>query len=465
MSEFEPPSVAPRVAGASVLLSEVLSALSHALDLTEGQPLGHTERTCLIGMRIGAELGLSAEERSALYYALLLKDAGCSSNASKMALLFAADDRAVKPAMKEVDWHQRLVLAAKTFRNAAGDAGLLQKVRAFLTIAQTEDMTKDLIALRCDRGALIAQRLGFPEATSQAIYSLDEHWCGLGYARGLSGKDIPLLARICNLAQTAEAFHDAHGLNAMLRVVKKRSGTWFDPQLAAIVAGWKQDRAWWQSLAGADLNDRVVAEEPSALTRTVDEEGLDEVARAFADIIDAKSPYTFQHSRRVADVSRQLAVALGADEEEARRIYRAGLLHDIGKLGVSNRILDKDGKLDAQEWVQMKKHPQHSLSILLRVTAFGDFAWTAALHHEKLDGSGYPYGLKDKQLDQAARILAVSDIFDALISDRPYRAGMPIERVMSIISADAESGKLCATVVGALKAVQLQSSGAPLQSS
>jgi hypothetical protein len=100
-------------------LSEVLTALSHALDLTEGQPFGHTVRTCLIGMRLADEIGLPAEARSALYYALLLKDAGCSSNAARMHTLFGADDRAVKPRLKVVDWHRRLGLAVETWRCTA----------------------------------------------------------------------------------------------------------------------------------------------------------------------------------------------------------------------------------------------------------------------------------------------------------------------------------------------------------
>lgn len=98
---------APRTRLGEVGFSEVLSALSHALDLTEGQPPGHTIRSCIIGMRIADQVGLDPESRSALYYTLLLKDAGCSSNAARMAAMFGADDQAVKPRMKVVDWHKR----------------------------------------------------------------------------------------------------------------------------------------------------------------------------------------------------------------------------------------------------------------------------------------------------------------------------------------------------------------------
>jgi hypothetical protein len=169
-----------------ISLSEVLSALSCALDLTEGAAAGHTMRTCLIGMRIAEAVGLDADDRSALYYALLLKDAGCSSNAGRMAALFGADDQSVKPRMKSVDWHARVRLAIETARAVAPGRPFGERVRQFLTIARTAGATRELIEIRCDRGAAIALQLGFPERTADAIHSLDEHWCGRGYARGLA---------------------------------------------------------------------------------------------------------------------------------------------------------------------------------------------------------------------------------------------------------------------------------------
>ncbi|HEY4215949.1 MAG TPA: HD domain-containing phosphohydrolase [Gemmatimonadaceae bacterium] len=433
---------------AQVSLSEVLAALSHALDLTEGQPLGHSIRTCLIGMRMASDIGLSPEDRSALYYALLLKDAGCSSNAARMAALFGSDDQYVKPRMKVVDWHHRFSLALHTARNVGAGRGISERVRHFVAIARTEGMTRDLIAVRCERGAAIARQLGFPESTAQAIRSLDEHWCGLGYPEGLAEDRIPLLARIANIAQAVEAFHDTGGVSAALEVVRERRGSWFDPELVDVVLRWEDDSEWWRGLRSANVREQVVVAEPADQVRLADDDELNGVARAFADIIDAKSPYTYCHSSRVAEYARTLAGALGLDADEQRRIYRAGLLHDIGKLGVSNRILDKAGPLTPAEWQQVQQHPKYTLSILSQVSAFGDFAWTAALHHEKLDGSGYSWGLRAKQLDLASRILAVVDIYDAVTTDRPYRGGMDHPSAMQLLVADRET-KLCERVVDA----------------
>jgi HD-GYP domain-containing protein (c-di-GMP phosphodiesterase class II) len=426
------PSAEPMVS-----LSQVLSALSHALDLTEGQPLGHTIRACVIGMRIAESLKLSADERSALYYALLLKDTGCSSNATRMAAIFGSDDRCVKQRMRVADWHAKMKLALTTAAAVGHGKSVIARVRHFFAVARSEKLTTELIGLRCERGATIAERLGFPQASADAIRSLDEHWCGLGHAQGLSGESIPLLARICSIAQTVDVFHTTYGLDGALRVIQRRSGTWFDPALVKIVSSWRRDVTWWRGLKTEHVNEVVVSLEPADRVVMADADRLDTVALAFADIIDAKSPYTYNHSMRVAAGARFVAEQLGMDAEAQRRTYRMGLLHDIGKLGVSSQTLNKTGPLTVAERAEIEQHPRYSYSILSRVAAFQSFAWTASLHHERLDGTGYPWRLPAEQLDDAARLLAVADVYDALVSDRPYRAGLPHDTAVDVLWSEA----------------------------
>ncbi len=433
-----------------VALSEVLAALSYALDLTEGQPIGHTIRTCLIGMRIAEDIGLDEENRTALYYALLLKDAGCSSNAAKMTALFGGDDREVKPYMKFVDWHKRWSLAAKTAMAVGRGRSLRERASFFTGIARTPNVTRDLIAIRCERGADIVLRLGFPVASADAVRSLDEHWNGRGYPKGLSGEEIPLLSRIANLSQTIEAFFRNGGEAAARAVVRARKGTWFDPKLVRVVQGWKGDREWWARLTGPDAEALVMTVEPGSGQRVVDEAGLDMIAFAFSEIIDAKSPYTFRHSANVAGFSLAMCKQYGMDPIAQRRMHRAGLLHDIGKLGISNSILDKPGRLDDLERAAIERHPVFTSDILSHVSAFSDFAWTAAIHHEKLDGSGYPWKLTGDQLDDSARILCVADVCEALTADRPYRAGMTPEAAFALMRREF-AGKLCSTAIDSLE--------------
>lgn len=438
-------------------IAELLAALSHALDLTEGAPAGHTLRSCMIAMRLADDIGLSADDRTALYYAMLLKDAGCSSNAARITALFGADDQVVKPRMKIVDANQRVRLAIETFRAAGGNRGLRNRLRYFLGIARTSGATRELIAIRCERGANIARQMGFPEATCSAIRSLDEHWNGNGHPEGLREREIPVLARIANLAQTVEVFVGAHGVAAGMRMVRDRRKTWFDPALCDRMLKWRGDAAWWSWLRESAPEVEVSAMQPTEPQRMVDARGLDLVAQSFADIVDAKSPFTYRHSTNVAMWARAIGSQFYSSDQRLTQLTRAGLLHDVGKLGVSNTILDKNGALTDDERSVVQQHPVHTWEILRRVKVFAGFSKLAALHHEKLDGTGYPWGVGADQLDLDARILVVADIFEALTADRPYRAGIPVEKVLRML--DEERGaKLDGSVLDALAAAVVEAS-------
>lgn len=436
-------------AGADVQLSEVLAALSRALDLTEGQPLGHSMRVCMIGMRLGQEIGLDDEQMGALYYALLLKDAGCSSNASRMAALFGSDDREIKPGLKIVDWDDRMKVAIETWRNTGRSQTLWNRMNYFIGVARHENVTKDIIAARCERGADIASRLRFPAATADAIRSLDEHWNGQGYPEGKRGDEIPLLSRILNIAQTIEVFLARDGLSTAMRVLEERRERWFDPKLVDHVLTWRDDSEWWLTLQHPEIEQSVAALEPGTHTRNVDDRELDNVASAFADIIDAKSPFTWRHSANVAVFGQAIAEILGFTAPQLRLMRLAGLLHDIGKLGVSSRILDKNGKLTPDERRSIEQHPVYTWEILSHVTAFTPFARQAALHHEKLDGSGYPWKLRGAELDLGARVLVVADMYEALTATRPYRAGLAPDAALALLMKDRDT-KLDGTVIDAL---------------
>jgi HD-GYP domain-containing protein (c-di-GMP phosphodiesterase class II) len=435
----------------AISLSEVLAGLSTALDLTEDQPAGHAVRTCVIGCRLANEIGLSLSERSALYYVLLLKDAGCSSNAARFASLFGTRDQDAKHRMKLVDRRRLAPTAVQTFVTAGRGGPFRERLRHFMGIARGKDLTRELVEIRCDRGAEIVAQMGFPPATSDAIRALDEYWSGGGYPHGLKGDDIPILARIASLSQTVDLFFSEYNTDAALRAVKQRRGTWFDPKLTDIVLSWRKDLGWWHQLASPDLQAMVVALEPQEHVRRVDDTGIDVIARGFADIIDAKSPFTFRHSSNVAEYARGIAGACGLAAEGQRRLYRAGLLHDVGKLGVSSRILDSSAPLTSDQRREVERHPLFTWEVLRRVSAFRDFSWLAATHHEKLDGSGYPWGIRGDSLDLPARILVVADIYEALTADRPYRAGMPHDKAMSILSGERDT-KLCGVAIDGLAA-------------
>jgi putative nucleotidyltransferase with HDIG domain len=415
-----------------IALSGVIGALSYALDIAEGQPPGHAVRSCMIGMRIAEELGLPSAARSDVFYALLLKDAGCSANANRMATLFEADDLEAKRTSKLIDWTNPRASLVWSWRTAASGTGVRARIRILRGIADEGEVTRTFMEARCDRGAEIARMLYLSAETAAAIRSLDEHWDGRGMPDGLKGEEIPLAARILCLAQTAEVFHAAGGVPAVRRVARRRRGRWFDPAVVDALLAFCDDRGFWSALAAPDVS----AWEPADVALTGDDRRLDRIAEGFARVIDAKSPFTARHSERVAEIADGIAGALGFGAADRRLLRRAGLLHDIGKLAVSNRILDKPGRLTDAEFAAVRSHPAHTLEVLARAACFAPLADLAANHHEKLDGSGYPRRLDASVLDLPMRVLAVADVYEALTAERPYRGPLAPETALEIISRD-----------------------------
>ena len=424
-----------------VRLSEVLAGLSYALDLTEGQRPGHAVRTCAIGMRIGEILGLDRQQRSALFYALLMKDLGCSSNASRFAALFAAHDHRLKADLKTVNWSDALESFRFVARNVAPGGFWLRRVWWTLAVLlRGPKGASEVVETRCERGADIARLLGFTEDTVQAIRTLDEHWDGRGQPYAVKGPDIPLLGRIVGLAQTVEVFFSTYGVMTAYDMAFARRGTWFDPEIVDALLSIRTDAAFWQWLGVGDQLTAIASVEPADCLIVADDDYLDLVAEAFARVIDAKSPWTYRHSNGVAEISVGIANAFSFAPHEVRDLRRAALLHDLGKLGISSLILDKPAKLTDAEFAIVRRHPEHTTEILSRVGCFRHLADVAGSHHERLDGKGYHRGLPAASLTKAARVICTADICDALRATRPYRPGLSTGRVLDVMQREVGTG-------------------------
>jgi HD-GYP domain-containing protein (c-di-GMP phosphodiesterase class II) len=423
----------------SIRTSELISALSYALDLTEGRSMGHSVRTCVMGMRLAQHIGLSMEEQADLYYALLLKDAGCSSNSSRLFHILNADEIRAKRDVKTTDW-TKVGFESLNFAltHVATESALPQRMWKLLQVAATQQAdSRDLVKIRCERGSYIAKKLGFSDAVAEGIHSLDEHWNGGGYPNHLLGEEIPMFSRIANLCQTLEVFYEARGEEDALDAVQARSGRWFDPELVAATMSLSKQGILWLGLDSKDLLENVLVMEPEERRLIADDATVDSICLAFADIIDAKSPFTYQHSNGVADAAMDIAIHFGMNEFEKKQLRRAALMHDIGKLSVPNSILEKPGKLTDEEWQVVRDHPYYTFQILKRVPAFKSFSSDAAAHHERLDGSGYWRRLAGDSISTVARILSVADVFDALRAKRPYRDALPLEKVFSIMRKES----------------------------
>ena len=415
-------------------LAELISALSHALDITEGQPQGHCVRCCWIGMHLGQALGLNEQQRWELYYTLLLKDLGCSSNAARICELYLTDDLAFKRDFKRVGDSLPQVVRF-VLQHTGLKAGLAERFRSVLNVLRDgPHVAQELIQTRCQRGAEIARLLRFSEGVAMGIYHLDEHWSGQGKPDGLGGNDIPLYARIALLAQVVDVFHRTDGVEAALTEARQRSGQWFDPALVAALETLAPQTKFWAMLSSEDINAAILALEPAGCTVPLDDDYLDDIASAFGQVVDSKSPYTSGHSGRVALYTDLIAEAMGLDAPRRRWLKRGALLHDVGKLGVSNSVLDKAGALDGAEWEAVRAHAQLTEDILSRIGAFSELAVVAGAHHERLDGKGYPRGLMAEDIALETRIITTADIFDAITAERPYRGAIPIPQTLDIMA-------------------------------
>lgn len=423
--------------GEQITKAEVLTALSRALDLVEGQPEGHAARTCLIASRLAAVLQLDAGLRDAVFFASLLKDSGCSSNSARIHKIFGGDELLLKRNVKVVDWSSQFTSVKFALAHTEPGNGLFAKLQRMLAnIGPPAKVMDEVTMARCTQGAGIAKMLGFDETVAAAVENLDEHWDGKGSPRHLCAHEIPLAARILGLAQTVEVFFTTFGLEAAMDMLRERSGRWFDPELVQATLVFQSDTVFWDSLR-EHASENVQRLPLDAAHEVAEEADLDQICAAFAKIVDAKSSYTAEHSTRVTEVAVRIGSAMGLMPALLQELRRAALLHDIGKLSVPNSILEKPGRLDDVEFARVREHARHSYEILKPIRAFKRVAEIAAAHHERLDGRGYWRGLTADDLDLEMRILAVADVFDALSAERPYRSALSLDQVFDIMDAEA----------------------------
>lgn len=436
----QPHLPAPQDAAISgIPVAEILSALSFALDLTEDAVPGHALRACLLGLRLAQAIGLGEECRSHLFYALLLKDVGCSSNAARLWQRMGTDERRAKRNDRLVDWTRTTWSGVCTaYNNLPPEGGALGRLLRLAKLGLGEgNLHQELIALRCDRGASIVAHIGLPTAVSIAVRHLDEHWDGSGFPDGLRGEQIPLLSRILLLAQHLDVFASHRGEQIALDTLAQRSGRWFDPGLVKAVSALHKAGLLWASRADPAESRAAVLDQQPGHRLVATEAQIDNICDAFAEVVDVKSSFTGSHSRGVTAAALAIAGRLGLSSDRVRFLRRASLLHDLGKLRVPNSILEKQGPLDDSDWAIIKEHPALTTEILSRVDLFAELAIVAGQHHECLNGTGYPHGLTASDLSLEARLIAVADVYGALSEDRPYRKALDTSLIRRIMDQQA----------------------------
>ncbi|HET7388098.1 MAG TPA: HD domain-containing phosphohydrolase [Nocardioidaceae bacterium] len=432
--------------GAEPRRAELLAALSLAVDLGLGQPMEHMLRSSVIATRLADHLGLDADQRATVYYSSLVMWIGCHADSHEYAGWFG-DDIAVRRDAYQLDW-SGLPYTWFLVRNVGRGRPLPQRVQTLATLfMDARGRLANLIHSHCLSAGLLADRIGLGDAVRDALTCTFERWDGGGLPAGTRGDGIPVAMRVAQLADVAEVHYRQGGVAAARGMARERSGRQFDPEVVAafegcvdaLFDGLAQVDAWGLALEHAPDRDWV-------LTR----DEVEVLLQAMGDFVDLKCPFTFGHSRGVAALAAAAGECHGLPAAEVALLRRAGHVHDLGRIGVSNQIWEKPGPLSATEWERVRLHPYLTRRILDKVPGLEAEAALAEAHHERQDGSGYPRGVDGSGLGVPERLLAAAESYHSSTEPRPYRAGLDPQDAAIRLTGEARAGRLEAQAVDAV---------------
>ena len=426
-----------------VRLAELVAALSLGVDLGFGQPMEHVLRQCLIALRLADRQGLPEHERVAVYYTALLINVGCHTDAYEQAKWFG-DDIALKATKYEDGAHGAL----STLRLLGSGRPPLQRVRTGVEFAVSgRRRVADMITHHALMAQSLARELGLPDAAADALGCAYEQWDGKGWPGRRSGAAIPPAARLAQFAEFVEVAHREGGAEAASELARRRGGRQFDPALAALIRD--DAEALLEGLDAVATWDAVIEAEP-ALAVVLSGDRIDAALLAIANFGDLKTPFALGHAQAVAGLAEAAAERAGLPEDEARTLRRAALVHDLGRLGVSNAIWDKPGPLGPGEWERVRIAPYLTERMLSQSASLAPLGAIAVQHRERLDGSGYPRGLSGTAISRPARILAAADAYQAMGEPRPYRPPHSPVEAADQLRSDVRAGRLDADAVEAV---------------
>jgi HD-GYP domain-containing protein (c-di-GMP phosphodiesterase class II) len=424
-----------------------VAALSYAADLGLGQPMQHCMRQTVIALRLAEFLQASDRDREAAYYLGLLMNSYCHADAAEQARWFG-DDISFKGDGFEIFDMNSAQAIAFILRRVGSHGGGIDRARRLAAFPGTG--VKQMFAFLTTHSALasqFAERIGLPQAASTAMLQAYEQWDGKGQPGQLRADEICLPARLVQLASPIEVFSRRHGVEAARRIARRHRGTQFAPAVADLFCSRAPELL--DGLDDASGWDAILDAEPGLARRVAGAE-LDDVLAAIADLVDLKSPYLAGHSRGVANLAGAAGRVSGLSGGDTITLRRAGLIHDLGRLGVSTASWDKPGPLSDPELERVRLHPYLTDRMLARVTALGPSREIASRHHERLDGSGYPRGLTAAALTPSDRLLAAADAYHAMSEPRPHRAALDQDEASRELRAEVTAGRLDGDAVHAV---------------
>jgi HD-GYP domain-containing protein (c-di-GMP phosphodiesterase class II) len=419
-------------------LAELVAALSLGIDLGFGQPMEHVLRQCLIALRMAEALGLDESQRATVYYTALLINVGCHSDAHEQAKWFG-DDIAMKST--KYDYPQRSLRGAVSGLRFFGAGNPpLHRFRLGLEFVVSGHREVDGMI---DHHAALARTLGeqleMPPDVLTAIGAAYERWDGRGWPGELDGEQVPLGARIAQVAEYVEVANRVGGVPAVKELAREHRGEQFDPALSDLLLN--EADVLLSGLDGIGTWDAVIDAEP-ALAVVLAGERFDRALLAIANFVDLKSTYFLGHARMVSELAGEAGARSGMSEPDVHTLRRAGLVHGLGRLGISNAILDKRGPLGAGEWERMRLQPHLTERMLKQSEDLAPIAAIAVQHRERLDGSGYPHGVSGAAISRPARILAAADAYQAMCEPRPHRPARGAGDAAAELRAEVKAGRL-----------------------
>ena len=432
--------------GEPVKLSQFVATLSLMSDLGMGRPMERVLRQTVIAMRLADASGAGPEVSAAAYYTSLLTWVGCATDTSELAELFGDETHLYEDAHEgDLAGASMAAFMAKHLGYGSSRLRRIGMVGAFLATAGRS--VQRVMESHCQATSELALRLELGDAVAVPLVQAFERWDGRGVPGKVGKHELAPAIRLVHLADNIEAFHHTGGPDAALEVATARRGTQFDPGLVdtfcaktdAILEGLGTFQAWDQVIA---LDPRLGAElSPAQLDTALD---------ALGDFSDLKSPFLLGHSRGVADLARDAATVLGMSDEDCANLRRAGVIHDVGMVGVPSGVWDATAPWTLVQSERARTHPYLAERVFARIPGLKSIVACASQHHERLDGSGYPHGLAGNALSPAARILAAADVYHALRETRPHRPALDADSAVATMREEVREGRLDPAAVDAV---------------
>ncbi|HOL35919.1 MAG TPA: HD domain-containing protein [bacterium] len=377
-----------------ISLFQLINLVADTADMISPHLKGHQNNVSYIAVLIAKEMGLSVEKQNEILWAGLLHDIGATS-------------------LKE-----RLESLNFEFENPHEHA---------------------------KKGSFILKKFKYFESMARIIKFHHVKW-EHGKGKEFEEEAVPFESHIIHLAdkidvlvnKNEEIFKQKDGI---IKKINENKGEMFNPDIVDTLLSISDAEYFWIDIS-SPIMDGMISKRFNFKVIEIDINEFEEFSKILSDLIDFRSPFTFFHSIGVSMVAQEIAKYCGFSEYECKLMRVAGYLHDFGKIGIPVEIIDKKGKLEKDEFDIMKKHVYYTYRTFESIDSIDIINTWASLHHEKFDGTGYPFHLKGEMIPIGSRIMCVSDIFNALTEERPYRSKMDVKIGLKILQDMAKDKKI-----------------------